>query len=120
METFCTSKTAAPANASGCTLVAVSGTASLAMTSSSGCSMMFLARVAGEASGNDTGDDHQDEGYDNQRQSGSPGAALGADVRRLGVREDLRRQRRVRAAEQVRVRRLHREDGEQQRCRLAR
>ena len=44
----------------GCTSVSWSrGTASLAMTSFSGCSMMFLARVAGEAGGDKPGDDHQ-------------------------------------------------------------
>src|SRR5712691_10732206 len=87
METLSTSKTEGPASASGLTSVAVSGTCSLGSTSFSGCSMTFLARVAGEPCGHDAGDDHQYEGYGNQREGRAPGSCLSANVGRCGVRK---------------------------------
>src|SRR5215468_3304702 len=118
METPSTLNTARLASDSAGTSVAVSGTCSLGSTSFSGCSMTFLARVAGEPGGHDAGDDHQYEGYGNERQGRTPGPGLGTDVGRGGVHEDLRGQRGVGAVEDVRVGRLNRQDGEQQRCRL--
>src|SRR5712664_2734444 len=80
----------------------------------------FLLRVPRESRGDDTGDNHEDEGDRDQRQRRAPGAGLRAEERLGGVREDLRGQRGVRAAEHVRVGRRYGKDGEQQWGRLAR
>src|SRR5690348_9147781 len=86
----------------------------------SGCSMTFLARVSSESCGGEAGGDHEDEGDDDERERRTPGAALRAWVRRRRVCEDLGGYRGVGAAEDVRVRCGHGEDGEQQRRRLTR
>ena len=80
----------------------------------SGCSMTFLARVSGESGRDETGDDHKDEGDGDEREAlrprrgpARPGTAMSRSRRSAGHRG-------VGAAEDVRVRRGHREDGEQQ------
>src|SRR5437762_10011499 len=63
----------------------------------------FLARVPGKSRGDHAGNDHEDEGDRDQRQCRAPGAGLRAEIRLGGVREDLRGERGVGAAEHVRV-----------------
>src|SRR5215469_10866024 len=89
-----------------------SGTSVCAATFGSGCSMTFLALVASVSGGDDAGSDHKDERDRDERERRTPAPGLGAWVRLCRVREDLRGQRGVGAAEHVRVRGSDREDGE--------
>src|SRR6202043_3542559 len=71
----------------------------------SGFSMTFLVRVPGEPGGDEAGRDHEDEADRDQGERRAPAALRRADVRLGRVREDLQGQRRVGAAEHVRIRR---------------
>src|SRR5579859_581498 len=55
----------------------------------SGSVMTSLARVLGESCRDDPGDDHQDEGDGDERERRAPAAALGTDIGRRRIPEDL-------------------------------
>ena len=78
------------------------------------------ALPAGEEGGHEPGEDREDEDDEDQRERRSPGPVLGAGERRVGVAEDLLRERGVRAVEQAPVRLAHDADREEQRRGLAR
>src|SRR5215472_6146473 len=80
------------------------GSSVFAATFGCGSSITFLALVSGVSGGDDAGSDHEDERDSDERECRTPAARLGAWVRLRCVREDLRGQRGVGAAEHVRVR----------------
>src|SRR5215471_4733094 len=90
------------------------GSSVFAATFGCGSSMTFPALVSGVSGGDDAGSDHEEERDRDERERRAPASGLGAWVRLCCVREDLRRQRGVRAAEHVRVRGSDRKNGEQQ------
>src|SRR5215472_3553794 len=123
METFLTSNIVSPVGACGNSRGgwdADAGRGRL-VTVCSGCSMGFLARISVESCGNEPGRDHENKGDRDEGERSAPAAGLSAGIWLRSVREDLEGQRRIGAAEHVRVRsQQSTKDGKDQRRRLTR